>query len=453
MRNYNARTFIITLLTVTILLALYFLPVPTIGEHTFRRVNLLSDIEQKEPEIEMVDSVMLPPPIKPAFADTCKTEMTCIEDYADSTQKGMKPFYEALDHVKERPVRIAYFGDSFIEADIMTANLRDMLQQRFGGCGTGFVDITSMTPGFRKSLLHKFDGWKTHSMNDSLGYDRKRIGLSGHYFIPHTNAFVEAHSPKNYLPNLDSCEIATLFFESKGILELTTQINSTESKQQTVNGNGNMQTLSMNGHIKKVRWTVNRSDSTTFYGFALDGHNGIILDNFGVRSSSGLQLRSIPMSRLKQFNEKRSYDLIVLQFGLNVATERGYNYDGYEQGMLRVIDHLKTAFPQAGFLIIGIGDRESKNEDGVLRTMPGVKNLIRYQQNIAAKSGVAFWNLYEAMGGEGSIRRMVEAQPAQANLDYTHINFRGGKVLAEILYETLIYGKEQHDKRKAYENE
>ena len=44
MRNYNARTFIITLLTVTILLALYFLPVPTIGEHTFRRVNLLSDI-------------------------------------------------------------------------------------------------------------------------------------------------------------------------------------------------------------------------------------------------------------------------------------------------------------------------------------------------------------------------------------------------------------------------
>lgn len=82
-----------------------------------------------------------------------------------------------------------------------------------------------------------------------------------------------------------------------------------------------------------------------------------------------------------------------------------------------------------------------------------MKNLIRYQQTIAAKAGVAFWNLYDAMGGEGSIRRMVQAKPAQANLDYTHINFHGGKVLAKQLYETLIYGKEQYDKRKAYENE
>jgi hypothetical protein len=44
-------------------------------------------------------------------------------------------------------------------------------------------------------------------------------------------------------------------------------------------------------------------------------------------------------------------------------------------------------------------------------------------------------------------------QASQANLDYTHINFRGGKVLAQKLFETLSYGKEQYDKRKKYENE
>lgn len=53
--------------------------------------------------------------------DTCKTGITCIEDYSDSTMRGMKHFYEALSKVKtmKRPVRIAYFGDSFIEADIL----------------------------------------------------------------------------------------------------------------------------------------------------------------------------------------------------------------------------------------------------------------------------------------------------------------------------------------------
>lgn len=39
-----------------------------------------------------------------------------------------------------------------------------------------------------------------------------------------------------------------------------------------------------------------------------------------------------------------------------------------------------------------------------------------------------------------------------ANYDYTHINFRGGKHLAKILFETLMYDKEQYEKRKAYEN-
>ena len=94
-----------------------------------------------------------------------------------------------------------------------------------------------------------------------------------------------------------------------------------------------------------------------------------------------------------------------------------------------------------------------KTDTGELRTMPGVKNLIRYQQNIAAESGIAFWNMFEAMGGDGSMAKLVHAKPSMANYDYTHINFRGGKYLAGLLYETLIYGKEQYDRRHAYETE
>ena len=123
----------------------------------------------------------------------------------------------------------------------------------------------------------------------------------------------------------------------------------------------------------------------------------------------------------------------MIQYGLNVATERGVKYDNYKKGMLTVIEHLKTAFPETGILLVSVGDREYKNENGELRTMPGVRNLIRYQQSIAADSHIAFWNM--------------------ANLDYTHINFKGGKHLAGILFETLMYGKEQYEKRKAYEEE
>ena len=84
--------------------------------------------------------------------------------------------------------------------------------------------------------------------------------------------------------------------------------------------------------------------------------------------------------------------------------------------------------------------------------MPGVKNLIRYQQNIAAESNIAFWNMFEAMGRR-KYGKLVHAKPSMANYDYTHINFRGGKHLAGLLYETMIYGKEQYDRRRAYEKE
>ena len=38
-----------------------------------------------------------------------------------------------------------------------------------------------------------------------------------------------------------------------------------------------------------------------------------------------------------------------------------------------------------------------------------------------------------------------------ANYDYTHINVRGGRHLAGLLFEALVYGKEQYDRRRVYE--
>ena len=161
--------------------------------------------------------------------------------------------------------------------------------------------------------------------------------------------------------------------------------------------------MKVNGRIGSVRWDINRADSTLFYGVAMDGTRGVVVDNFSLRGSSGLSLRSIPSKMLQEFNAQRPYDLIILEYGLNVATERGRNYDPYKKGLLTAINHLKECFPQAGFLLLSVGDRDYKTDTGELRTMPGVKNLIRYQQNIAAESGIAFWNMFEAMGDRKSV--------------------------------------------------
>ena len=183
----------------------------------------------------------------------------------------------------------------------------------------------------------------------------------------------------------------------------------------------------------------------------MDGASGISLDNFAMRGASGLNLRSVPVRTMKAFCAVRPYDLIVLQFGLNVASQEMTDYSGYARGMRSVISHIKECFPDAGILVVSVADRDYKTDDGEILTMPGIKSLVAYQKKMAADERVAFWNMFQAMGGDGSMRLLVEADPPMANLDYTHINSRGGKHMAQKLYDAIQYGKAKFDETASHE--
>ena len=115
-KNYLKYSLWFVLIVFAVLLGLHWLPALTIDGHTMRRVDLLSDLRYPESETAAADSdsIPLPPVVKPVFVDTCRTGMTCIEDYSDSTLRGMAPFYKALDRgsssdSEDKQVRIAVF--------------------------------------------------------------------------------------------------------------------------------------------------------------------------------------------------------------------------------------------------------------------------------------------------------------------------------------------------------
>ena len=422
MKNKVTSTFLFALLVAGGLLAMYFLPVLKIGGYTLRKVDLLSDL-RSDPVEEVLadsDSLVLPPVVKPAFVDTCKTGMTCIEDYADSTMRGMSHFYEALSACPtlHRPVRIAYFGDSFIEGDILTADLRAMLQSRFGGCGVGYVPVTSRVAGFRPTVKHTFSGWKTHSVTDSVGFNRRLQDLSNHYYYPSPGARVTLKGLGTYADHLGACEASSFYFVSLDSIRLSAVLNQgADTVSYAFAGDSLLQAATVQEDIRSVEWRVEHTDSTAIcYGVTMDPSSGIVVDNFSTRGSSGQQLGGVPMPMLRAYNRLRTYDLIVLQYGLNVASEGITNYRYYTSEMVKVINRLKEAFPQASFLLVSIGDRESKDETGKLRTMPGVKNLVRYQQALAAETHIAFWNLYEAMGGRRQHRENGGKQASDGKL-------------------------------------
>jgi hypothetical protein len=173
------------------------------------------------------------------------------------------------------------------------------------------------------------------------------------------------------------------------------------------------------------------------YGVSFESPQGVVLDNFSFRGNSGMSLTKIPFSQLAAFGHLLDYRLIILHYGVNVASARNPSYGWYARAMTRVVDRMQRAFPNASILIVGMSDKSSRI-DGEFQTDPSVPLLLAAQQQMARRNHAAFWNLFEAMGGENSMVSWVEESPPLANKDYTHVNSRGAHKIAGLLFNFLM---------------
>ena len=349
MKNRIHHISILLLLVMGGLLLLGMFPQFFLFGHPLRTVNLFSDLYSKgssSDDLEADSALLLPPPPKPVFVDTCRTGYTCIEDYSDDSQRGMQAFYRALDELAtgSRLVRIAYYGDSFVEGDILTSDLRSMLQDKYGGHGIGYTPITTISSGFRQSVFQTASGWQRHSIMDSIYFNRALQDVSNHYFKAESNASVRFRGQNKYYSRLDTFSRASFFFIPNESATISAAVNGRGVLSKQFSGD-NLQTFEVDGKIGSVTFSVQDADSSAlFYGVAMDDASGIALDNFSMRGASGLNVRSIPAKMLRRFYQLRPYDLVILQYGLNVATQRGSNYDNYIRGMQTTIEHLKEYY-------------------------------------------------------------------------------------------------------------
>ena len=439
------RLLIFILLVVVLLVALRYLPPLVIGDFETKPTDMLSELfEEKDTVSESVPTVV-DSAQQTAKADSVilnmPTGMTPIEDFGQQTAHGMQAFWNMLDQVGSlnRPVRIAYIGDSFIEGDIITNDLRMLLQKRFGGAGAGFVDMASDFVKYRLPVDQTFNGWDAFAGINPKSVDWQKMTLNMRYAIPKTGAATATFYDGR--GKCDTVENAVLYLRSNSPLSISVCQNKGEAIQQTTSGTGQIESLVTTGRTGCISYTFGGSavgNGTVVYGISFENPRGIVLDNISLRGTGGNIIASVPVENLRQFNAVRPYDLIILQFGLNVAEKKRTNYDSYIAQMKKVVTNLQEGFPQASIMIVSVGDRENKI-NGTLQTLPGIKALVQAQRGLAQQTNVAFWNMYEGMGGEGSMQRMVEANPSEANKDYTHINRRGGKRIADIIYKTLMY--------------
>ena len=430
-------------LTVLILSALSFFPTDwkAAGVH-LRPVDIFSDI--RRPAI-VPQNRSAPAAVSP------KPRAAGIIDYGKQPGGALAAFYRSLKNRQGR-TRIAYYGDSMIEGDLITMDVRDVLQSQFGGRGVGFVPITSPTAGFRPTIRHAFsDDWKSISLIEPSA-ERRYLGPSGMGFMPaiHADSLSESSNVTNswveYRPGRRNGTPTT--FDRVRLLYGPTRsgglVHWHSGKRDGVvaleEGTDVRQvSIPIDCGSKALRLEFSSPDSMTIYGASIESDSGVYVDNYSLRGNSGVPLTAIPGGVLKSCAQMLEYKLIVLQFGANVANTEAREYDWYHRSMVHVVNYFKRTCPDASILIVGMGDKARK--DGMtIATDSCIFPLIEAQKKVAEETHVAFWNLFDAMGGENTKAHWVSARPPLAQSDYTHVTGGGAYKIAHLLTTALLDG-------------
>lgn len=337
-------------------------------------------------------------------------------------------------------VRIAFLADSFVEGDIMLGYLRDLLQTEWGGNGVGFVPIATPSAHFRNSVTHTFSkNWTTYSILDA-GKTSRYLGMTGYCHQPadEGESWVSYKSTNSY-KNSTYFNQARLFYLNPAHdgARVKYRINKGEIFSKTLTTDDHLHELLIKSDekIKGIDFYFDSIPDVWIYGAALEGKDGVYIDNFSVRGVSGPQLKRIRSEMFEEFDRLQNYSLVVLQYGLNVGIPTQAHLDNYQKTMDAAVLHVKKAFPNATIMLVGVSDR-SVNQDGEFVTAPNLEKLIAAQQKLAKKHKLLFWNMYNAMGGTNSISTYVAN--GWANKDYTHLNFKGGKEVARMFAKMLL---------------
>ena len=367
----------------------------------------------------------------------------------DKGKSAMHRFFTALDNAKKKKVRIMHYGDSQIEADRITSYLRNELQKKFGGYGTGLFPIIQVAPKMSVNTEYS-DNWKRYpgfGRKDSTVKHMKYGALMAfcrYTPIPQTNiindsimieGWLKIRKPRaSYGRTKTYSQLKIFLSNSHANIRYKITADGVDVVKGIISANTPFQTLKANFATtpEEIIVTFNGNDSPDIYGISLEGNTGIVMDNIPLRGSSGTIFTKQDATLLSNMYANLSPKLILMEFGGNtipyIKTDKAAI--DYGRWFKSQINFMKKRNPNAAIIVIGPGDMSIK-EGTEFITYPHLENVRDAMKDAAISSGCVFWDMYEVMGGKNSMPKWVNAEPSLASSDYIHFSPKGAKKIAE----------------------
>jgi lysophospholipase L1-like esterase len=381
-----------------------------------------------------------------------------LVDYGHSVihrENSLDPFFEKLYQLKKEKkgtVNILHIGDSHIQADYQTHQLRQNFQREFGNAGRGFVAPFKVGQTNEPSNYTSFSESKWESKRMVFPEQPLPMGLGGvsiRSIDEHASLKI---SLKNYTGLNYQFSKVTAFFQSEK-RSFHMAIQDSIGQDLAFMGNFSMtdiaNTVSValpypaNSVSLKIFKSLPQQDRITFFGFNFEnGRPGVLYHAMG---ANGAKFKHYLSSEyFVDQSQALKPDLIVLALGTNEALDHPYSDPTFTEHVQTFVQRLKSKNPEAVFLIFIPGEsfkRKNKKNPAVLTVR---EKLMDY----ATANKLAVYDLYAAGGGSHSATEWRKVELLRD--DGVHFTRAGYELQGDMFYLAIMKAYNQYvsDRRK-----
>lgn len=375
--------------------------------------------------LEVIDTLAVPDTIVPEEPRVVVPKV--VVDSTTDSRVFLRDFYAALETAGETKVRVIHYGDSQIEEDRMTQQIREALQQRYGGSGVGLMPLAQTIPTrtVRQELRmngrvitpqqgpsrYMVYGPKRTQRKDGLYGMMGQVAIMADSLVSGSEDVIAMCKP----------QVPSAHYDTWRVFADTTI-------SYTISGD-----------------TVHLTGRGAVYGLSQETDTGVIVDNIPMRGCLGTVFTKMDSAQLATFYQTENVQLIIMQFGGNAIpyNEKPETIRGFVKGYKEQIRYLRNCAPGVNILFIGPSDM-IRIKDGEWQSYPMVAYMDKLLRKLSLEEGFAYFSLYEWMGGAGSMERWKDN--GLAGNDGVHFFRSGARKAGNAVAEWILEGKVKGEK-------
>ena len=353
---------------------------------------------------------------------------------------SLKYFYSKLDSLStfgKGKVNILHFGGSHIQADIWSGQIRTHLQ--------------NIQPGMKanRGLVFPFDIARTNNpsnykTNFTGSWSRKRCatrkatgnwGLTGmQVSTKDTNSTFQIFAKSRYYQHYDF-KSARIYYEMDSTSYLPIIYNKYSIIEYKIDSISGYIEVQFNNYQDTLYVSLLNQDSTksgfTLYGIEfITDEPGVIYSNIGVNGADVPSYLKCNLMDEQALAVKPH--LIIFSVGVNDAYTNNFRANKYEANYDSLIRRFRAVNPDISILF-------TTNNDTYYRKKYPNKNAYQVSeimQKLSKKYNCGVWDMFEVMGGLGSIDKWIELDLAKT--DKIHFKGDGYRLIGDFMLSALL---------------